>query len=116
CLTLRYLIDTDTGIYIRQRRPAAAVARFDAVAPGEAALSVIIYGELMRGIEKSPNRTAGLAALQGLVSSIPVLPLPAEAGEAYGDIRAVLERTGNVIGNNDLWIAAHARAAGLILV
>ncbi len=47
---------------------------------------------------------------------MPALPLPADAGEAYGDIRAALERSGRMIGNNDLWIAAHARAAGLILV
>jgi tRNA(fMet)-specific endonuclease VapC len=34
----------------------------------------------------------------------------------YGVIRADLQRTGQVIGNNDLWIAAHAQATGLILV
>ena len=50
-----------------------------------------------------------------LVALLPVLPLPQAAGEAYGAIRADLERRGEVIGNNDLWIAAHALAAGLIL-
>jgi tRNA(fMet)-specific endonuclease VapC len=33
-----------------------------------------------------------------------------------GAIRAKLETDGEMIGHNDLWIAAHARAAGLILV
>jgi tRNA(fMet)-specific endonuclease VapC len=51
-----------------------------------------------------------------LLSLMPALPLPASAGEAYGIIRAALERAGQTIGNNDLWIAAHARAAGLTLV
>jgi tRNA(fMet)-specific endonuclease VapC len=45
-----------------------------------------------------------------------VLALPEEAGGSYGAIRAELERRGAGIGNNDLWIAAHAKAAGLILV
>ena len=29
---------------------------------------------------------------------------------------STLEAAGDMIGNNDLWIAAHARTAGLILV
>jgi tRNA(fMet)-specific endonuclease VapC len=45
-----------------------------------------------------------------------LLPLPVETSEKYGTILAELETSGEVIGNNDLWIAAHAIAAGLILV
>ena len=54
-----------------------------------------------------------LAELAGLM---PVMPLPAQAGEVYGTIRAALEAKGEMIGNNDLWIAAHAKASGLTLV
>ena len=41
---------------------------------------------------------------------------PGEAGRHYGEIRVALERAGQPIGNNDLWIAAHARAEGWVLV
>ncbi len=34
----------------------------------------------------------------------------------YGKIRGDLEKRGTPISNNDLWIAAHAMAAGLTLV
>ena len=112
----RYLLDTNTCIYIRQRRPPAAYARFEKLAPGDATLSVITYGELMLGVEKNPSREAKLKGLQELSSLIPVLPLPGEAAACYGAIRAALERKGEIIGNNDLWIAAHAQAANLILV
>ena len=44
------------------------------------------------------------------------MEFPAQAGEFYGAIRASLEARGEIIGNNDLWIAAHAKAAGLTLV
>ena len=54
--------------------------------------------------------------LEELVSLLPVLPLPVDAGRSYGALRAELETDGRVIGNNDLWIAAHAKAAKLILV
>ena len=39
-----------------------------------------------------------------------------KAGAAYGSIRSRLEQQGRVIGNNDLWIGAHALSLGLILV
>jgi tRNA(fMet)-specific endonuclease VapC len=39
-----------------------------------------------------------------------------QAGQSYGAIRAALEVRGETIGNNDLWIAAHAQAARLVLV
>ena len=44
------------------------------------------------------------------------LGFPLRAAEFYGSIHATLESEGHTIGNNDLWIAAHAKAAGLILV
>ena len=44
------------------------------------------------------------------------MELPSRAGQFYGAIRAALEANGETIGNNDLWIAAHAKAAELILV
>lgn len=42
--------------------------------------------------------------------------MPPEAADEYGEIRAALEKQGEMIGGNDLWIAAHAKAAGLVLV
>jgi len=83
---------------------------------GEAALSVITFGELVYAAEKSAQRAAALELLRELARVLPVLGLPETAAEAYGTIRTELERKGQMIGNNDLWIAAHARAAGLTLV
>jgi tRNA(fMet)-specific endonuclease VapC len=51
-----------------------------------------------------------------LLGSLSILQLPQKAGDLYGLHRATLERQGKSIGNNDLWIAAHALAANLILV
>lgn len=66
----------------------------------------------------APRRVPSVRALdllQRLVALLPVLPLPQQAGETYGVVRADLERRGEIIGNNDLWIAAHALAGDLIL-
>ena len=54
--------------------------------------------------------------LEELAALMPVLPLPEQAALTYGAIRAALEARGEIIGNNDLWIAAHAKFAALTLV
>ncbi|HVZ34351.1 MAG TPA: PIN domain-containing protein [Polyangiaceae bacterium] len=43
-------------------------------------------------------------------------PLEAPADSLYGDIRAQLERAGQLIGGNDLLIAAQAVALGCTVV
>jgi tRNA(fMet)-specific endonuclease VapC len=111
-----FLLDTNICIYIRRKRPEEVLRRFRTLKPGEAALSVITFGELVFGAEKSAQRAAALELLRELAQVLPVLGLPETAAEAYGAIRAELERKGQMIGNNDLWIAAHAKAAGLTLV
>jgi tRNA(fMet)-specific endonuclease VapC len=112
----RYLLDTNICIYIRQKRPDQVLRRFQKLRPGEAVLSVITYGELLYGAAKSAQRREALERLRELIHLLPALSLPETAAEAYGRIRAKLESKGQMIGNNDLWIAAHAVAAGLTLV
>jgi tRNA(fMet)-specific endonuclease VapC len=112
----RYLLDTDTCIYLRQRRPENVVRHFARLKPGEASISVVTFGELSYGVEKKALSSESLARLEELATLLPVLPLTLETAKAYGSIRADLERTGRLIGGNDLWIAAHARAEGLTLV
>lgn len=112
----RYLLDTNICIYIRQKRPAQVLERFTQLNVGEAFLSVVTFGELLYGVAKSQHRIAALEKLDALVSFLPVLPLPAAAAEHYGKLRAELEQKGQSIGGNDLWIAAHALAEGLVLV
>jgi tRNA(fMet)-specific endonuclease VapC len=112
----RFLLDTNICIYIREKRPEEVLRRFRKLRTGEAALSVITFGELFYGANKSAQRAAALERLRELIHVLPALPLPEAAAEAYGTIRADLEAKGAMIGNNDLWIAAHALAADLTLV
>ena len=113
---LRYLLDTDIFVCIRRGRPLEVLDRFNQLRPGEAALSVITYGELLYGIEKKLTGRDALHRLEDLVRLIEVLPLPNDAARAYGRVRAALSAKGEIIGSNDLWIAAHAMTADLTLV
>ena len=112
----RYLLDTNICIYIQRQKPGEVLARFQKLKPGDAAISVITWGELLYGAEKSQQRKKALQLLEEFKTLVPVLPIPENAGKTYGAIRASLEAQGNPIGNNDLWIAAHAKAAALTIV
>lgn len=111
-----YLLDTNIIVYFRQKRSEAIMRRFAQLQPGEAAISVISYGELLFGAMKSSHPASATERLHNLIQELCPLSLPASAGEAYGFIRADLAARGEMIGNNDLWIAAHALASGLTLV
>jgi tRNA(fMet)-specific endonuclease VapC len=112
----RYLLDTDICIYFIKRHPATVAERIAALPDGTVSMSVIAYGELQRGVERSQHREQNLAALNEMTEIIGVRALPEQAGRIYGVIRTTLEKSGTPIGNNDLWIAAHALAEDLTLV
>jgi tRNA(fMet)-specific endonuclease VapC len=112
----RYLLDTDTFVYIRRGRPEKARARFRRLQVGEAVMSVITYGELIYGIAKKKVGPEPLLRLEELTQIVQVIPLMPETATVYGAIRATLSAKGEMIGGNDLWIAAHALASNLILV
>ena len=114
--TIRYLLDTNICIYIAKGHPLAVRDRFDRHTLHDLAMSTITLGELRFGAEKSQARERAMATIEQLAEMIQVCPLPVAAGEHYGDIRATLQKQGQPIGNNDLWLAAHARAEGWILV
>lgn len=112
----RYLLDTNICIYIKNHRPAEVLARFSKLPPGKVAMSVITYGELCFGAEKSSKPKKSRHILEQLIALIPVLSLDDAVSVHYGKIRQRLQASGKLIGNNDLWIASHALANKLILV
>ena len=114
--TVRYLLDTNICIYIAKGPRLAVRAHFDQLTLHDLAMSTITLGELRFGAEKSQARERALTTIEQLMQVIPACSLPLTAGEHYGQIRATLQKQGRPIGNNDLWLAAHARAEGWILV
>ena len=62
-----------------RHRPPHVLSRFERLKPGEAVVSVITFGELMYGVEKSKHRTQAMRQLEELAELIPVIPLPPQA-------------------------------------
>ncbi len=113
---LKYLLDTNICIYIAKKKPETVMKRFTKLEVGEIAMSIITHGELLYGAKKSHFADQAHEKLIELTTLIPVLPLNSDVAEHYGDMRSNLEKIGKPIGNNDLWIASHARALKVILV
>lgn len=115
-MTPHYLLDTNICIYIAKQKPVSVLHRFEKLSIGELAMSTITYGELYYGTCKSQHPRKALHILEELTKLIPPLPLPADVGKHYGHVRSMLEQQGKPIGNNDLWIAAHALSLKCVLV
>lgn len=112
----RYLLDTNICIYIAKHNPPAVRARFAQHSANELAMSVITLGELRYGAEKSQAKEKALKVIEALANSMRIEELSEDVAEHYGHIRAELQKSGQMIGNNDLWLAAHARSQGWVLV
>lgn len=112
---LKYLLDTNIVIYVLKRRPIEVLKIFNTNA-SRMAISSITLSELIYGAEKSLNIDKNLEAIDEFISHLDVLSYDAKASQHYGQIKASLEKRGEIIGENDIHIAAHAISQGLILV
>jgi tRNA(fMet)-specific endonuclease VapC len=111
-----YLLDTDTCAFIARQKHPKVTTRFRSHRAGDLAMSIITYGELRVGAEKSDRYPATLDALEVFTRTVPILPMEVEVARIYSQVRLDLERSGQIIGANDLWIAAHCLQLGLTLV
>jgi tRNA(fMet)-specific endonuclease VapC len=113
-VTLRHMLDTNICIFVMAGR-GGLQERFEQEADS-LCLSSVTLAELAYGVEKSAARARNAAALAAFAARLVILDFDAAAAEAYGHLRARLERAGSVIGPYDLMIAAHARSRGLAVV
>jgi tRNA(fMet)-specific endonuclease VapC len=112
----RYMLDTDTCSYIMKRSNQTVLKRLQAIPVTDVCISVITKSELLYGVEVSPRRLQDATALKAFLPHVEVLEFPDDAATHCAQIRADLKTRGQMIGANDLFIAAHARSLGLRLV
>ncbi|WP_237387752.1 type II toxin-antitoxin system tRNA(fMet)-specific endonuclease VapC [Xenorhabdus sp. Sc-CR9] len=112
---IKYLLDTNIVIFILKKRPESLLPKFNQNA-NQIAISTITLAELIFGAEKSLHPERNIAIVEDFVSRLTLLPYDEQAAFHYGNIRAVLEKQGKRISDNDLHIAGHARSKGLIVV
>jgi tRNA(fMet)-specific endonuclease VapC len=109
------MVDTNICIYLTSGRYPGLDRRVRQVST-KLAMSSIVLGELLFGIEKSEWRGHNRKALDLLLRQFDIFDFDADAAQHYAEIRAHLEKAGTPCGANDMLIGAHARALGMTLV
>ena len=116
---MSHLFDTNAFVDHLRRGPKSNVTSKMLVAlPGTIRLCSIVLAELIFGAVRSgPAMEArNRELISGLRSQFPTVPFDETAAEEYGKLRAHLTAAGQMIGPNDMMIAAIALANGLTLV
>jgi tRNA(fMet)-specific endonuclease VapC len=112
---LRYLLDTNTVIFVLKNKPDSMRQRFNEHT-GRLAISSVVLSELVYGAENSARPEDNLRNIEGFIARLEVLPFDTDAAYHTGQIRAQLRKAGTPIGPYDCMIAGHARSRGLTVV
>lgn len=112
---LTYMLDTNIAIYVIKRKPLEVREKFNQNAT-RLCVSSITVAELYYGAEKSQFPEQNLAVIEDFLSRLTILDYTSKAASHFGNIKAALSKKGQIIGENDIHIAAHARSEGLVLV
>lgn len=110
-----YLLDTNIVSELIRHPQGVVAARIASVGEENVVTSIVVAGELRFGAERRRSQRL-TGQIEAVLRLLPVLPLGADADGHYGHLRAELERRGQVIGGNDMLIAAHALSIGATVV
>jgi tRNA(fMet)-specific endonuclease VapC len=112
---MKYLVDSDYVADYLGARPHA-IQLLSSFAKDDLAISLITYGEIYEGIHfgRDPHKTADVFQrfLRSVVILLPTQPIMRQ----FARIRGELRRTGKIIGDFDILIAATAIQHNLTLV
>ncbi|HEY7901160.1 MAG TPA: type II toxin-antitoxin system VapC family toxin [Caulobacteraceae bacterium] len=109
------MLDTNVCIRALRDRPNELRDRFNREADG-LAISTIVLTELLHGAETSARSEHNRREVERFAARVEVLDFDVEAAGHSAQIKATLERRGQMIGPYDLLIAGHARSRGLVVV
>lgn len=110
-----YLLDTDIIIY-SLKGDKQVIKNFSLHRNDPKAISVITYGELVYGAQKSTKKIYNLAKVYSLKEIFPVIDLSPSVMDTFGELKASLEINGLTIDDFDLLIASTAISHGYALV
>lgn len=111
-----HLLDTNVCIQLWHRKNLNVRRHFMQRSPADIALCSVVKAELLFGAQRSEFKENNLQLLQKLFAPLLSFEFDDKAAEHYAQIRADLTSQGNLIGANDLMIAAIARANNSTLI
>ena len=115
---MSYLLDTN-AVSALMKGSAALVERLAVTEPADVAIPQPVLAEIACGIERLPRskrRTMLQTRFDLICSELPRAEWTDAVSQAYGRIKATLEKRGTRIEDFDAAIAAHALATNALLV
>lgn len=111
---MKYLADTDVLIdHLRGKKKLDPT-----LLEGGVSISIITYGELLYGAEKSANKEKAKRTVLDFIEnlSIKIANLSEEIMQKYATIKTGLEKKGQKLDDFDLLIASTAMSGSLVLL
>ena len=118
-MTTRALLETTTISDILDREPNTIACVNALSSTDTVAAPVVSYGEIWFGLEtmsQGRRRRRYERQARAFFSSLLLEPVTQAVAETYFQIKADLQRKGQMIPEADLWIAATAKANGYVLI
>ena len=112
---MRYLLDTNIMSDLIRNPQGRVTGRIRELGEAQVATSIIVAAELRYGAAKKGSARL-TAQVEAVLAAIEILAFEEPADHVYGVLRAPQEKKGQVLGGNDLLIAAQAISLGLTLV
>ncbi len=112
---MKYVIDSDILIYYLKNHPKV-VERFLQADLNELSTTIINYTELLFGAYKSAKSEKNLVAIRQFLDSLEIIPFDKHSAEVFAQLKAQLQKEGNIIADMDLLIASICLENGLTLV
>ena len=103
---MTYFLDTNICIFHLNGSAPGLSDILEHTQPSSIAIPSMVAAELMYGAEKSAKRESNLEKIGLLLSLYDIVSFDLSAAQIYGAIRRDLEYRGQIIGGNDLIIAA----------
>lgn len=101
-----YFLDTNTCIYFLNGKYESIKKKILLTSPNDISIPSIVKAELLLGAYASKNRKANTEKVEQLLAPFEIIPFEDLMTYVYADIRNKAEKKGEIIGPNDLLIAA----------
>lgn len=110
-----YMLDTNMFSHVVREPRGVAARRMGQVGYSQIILSIFVAAEARTWMVKGATRRLR-EQFEAIVERFVIRSFEQPGDTIYAELRAALEKIGQPIGANDLWIAAHALALDCTLV
>lgn len=113
---MTFALDTNTCVDLLRNKSDKMAEKLRSRKPSDFVIPTLVYAELLFGAAISRKPDENRSKIEKLIEPFAFIAFDRRAAKFYADIRKSLQKSGTLIGPNDLVIAATVIAHGATLV